>query len=288
MKLNVDVDEGMGGACVHAPSEVIDVSISRSWDHKYVDRPWRGSVGAPLPLWLTRMEVKCRTIAVPTIEYLLTHDLTAILFDEIEYPWLDPKYAKRIARFVVLAACDILLPPVVRGQPKTGSDMKVTPRWSIAAAKLAGLSTRLRMHMHSRRAPSSSRAGPTPRLTPKDMHTVRSDALDDLEARIADVARRAKRSGNKETMQALDNFLDSAASVVDAVATYLKQCETLATRRPSIPSDPIISQVRRLVDSNSGSNSATSPRARRLNSVTHKTRKSRGSRGRSGVLGHRV
>ncbi len=84
--------------CLSVPAELIDVSISHLDDSKRLS-------DINVQNWTTVVEYFVNgsrvPVLVPTLDYLVRHDLDTILFEDSEYPWDDIKYAKRLMRFVV-------------------------------------------------------------------------------------------------------------------------------------------------------------------------------------------
>ncbi len=90
IKMDVVV-ELQDGTCVHAPSEYYDVSIPLLGDDTIKD-----TFGHD---WTTFLD----GVRVPSLQYMIQHDLFPILFVQSKYPWTAPKYEKRVIR--MLAAC---------------------------------------------------------------------------------------------------------------------------------------------------------------------------------------
>lgn len=102
MKLDVKVT-AINRCEYHAPAELIDVSFSNKDDRKYKHQY---EANAPMHTWT---QVKSldngTTVLIPTLEYLVNHDLQNILFFETGgYPWNDPKYSKRMYRYILGSA----------------------------------------------------------------------------------------------------------------------------------------------------------------------------------------
>ena len=110
LKLNVNLQvtmskagEKVEKATYHAPSELIDVSISTPEDYKI-----QGST-KDIAQWTQEYPVTLRSknnaivkLRIPNLDYMVNDDLYRILFTESKgFPWADQKYEKRIRRYIV-------------------------------------------------------------------------------------------------------------------------------------------------------------------------------------------
>lgn len=100
MKLNIDVTTSKG-CLFHAPAELIDVCFSNPDDYKLAY-----AKGKSIDAWTQVKQLDGDlTVRIPTLDYLVNHDLHSILFVETGgYPWNDAKYSKRMYRYVMGSA----------------------------------------------------------------------------------------------------------------------------------------------------------------------------------------
>lgn len=104
MKLNLDIEVRAGDGqhrCTHAPSEMVDISLSYPDDIKLKKEEALG-----LHWWTTSTVFQSSTgksvdIRIPTLGYLINCDLHHILFRENIFPWDDLKYTKRLQRYIL-------------------------------------------------------------------------------------------------------------------------------------------------------------------------------------------
>ena len=96
VKYNVDIAIEGKKCPIHAPGELLDVSISTPNDFKM-----SYARDVPIDKWTFVMSDGVR---VPSLDYITNHDLHGILFDEHIFPWEDVKYNKRLGRYVMCLA----------------------------------------------------------------------------------------------------------------------------------------------------------------------------------------
>lgn len=118
MKLNIDVKTD---TCVfHAPAELIDVSFSNPDDHKL-----EFTRGRDVNLWTQVQRMWGVDVRIPTMEYLVNHDLSDILFVESQgLPWNDAKYDKRMLRYLIGSAL------LCTGDTDADNALSKAGRWS--------------------------------------------------------------------------------------------------------------------------------------------------------------
>ena len=91
------------------PSEVIDVSIPRQGDHSVEHMVKRGVRDFITEYWYEdEMSAEGFAFYGVNIKYLI-HDLNDILFAKFEWPWVDPKYKKRIGRYFICILLSVIL-----------------------------------------------------------------------------------------------------------------------------------------------------------------------------------
>lgn len=109
MKLNVDLhfERNDGISCVlHAPGELIDVSFSNPDDYKIQPSKGKDIDDFTTLITMTTEHDEFIDVHIPTLDYLIEHDLFVILAVETKFPWMDPKYKKRMYR--LLLGCTLL------------------------------------------------------------------------------------------------------------------------------------------------------------------------------------
>jgi hypothetical protein len=131
IKYNIDLVNQSNLMCVHhAPGEILDVSFSTPNDFK-MTLAREHSIGD----WT---QMNKQGIRIPTLNYLVNHDLTGILFEEYANPWNDGKYEKRLKRLISgLALLDIdyheswggFLPNGLLNSWATNSDLTIDIGW---------------------------------------------------------------------------------------------------------------------------------------------------------------
>ena len=96
IKYNIDISLP-GNVCpVHAPGELLDVSISTPNDFKMIF-----ARNNDINKWTI---IRSDGVRIPSLDYLANHDLHGILFEENVFPWADTKYKKRLFRYVMCLA----------------------------------------------------------------------------------------------------------------------------------------------------------------------------------------
>jgi hypothetical protein len=223
LKYNVDVelqweDRNIAPCTYHAPSELIDVSISTQKDFKT-----RHVIGKPIDSWTTTVPMKCGTqdvqVRVPTLEYLVNHDLHAILFVESDFPWEDQKYLKRMQRYLlgsVILAINADIAPTPNHltlRTITGSDVKPsTMNTSLDALCEQMKLMRLRAHALSR----------TPTRAAQAERYVRAVAqVASIHRDMTGVRDRVMYSTDHDQIQAFDAMIDDAVRFLTMLRNHL-------------------------------------------------------------------
>lgn len=101
------IAEGPGYCQFNAPSELIDVSVTRMGDSRTEKLMKRiGYTSDSKSHWtkdITMYDPENKRepvdVPIPSLRYITENDLRSILFKEARVPWDDTKYAKRIARY---------------------------------------------------------------------------------------------------------------------------------------------------------------------------------------------